>query len=163
MNYERYIGDATLQVNAYTGRRSVIQYLSIPGTIPAGKRGGVVAFDRKFYGGSVHWLQPINSAPGDLTLIAGLDYDRSQDDRQGYSNTANGVQGVKGALGRDETDTATSLDPFVQANWLLGDWTLQAGLRHNTMKMDVDDRFVSGTDGDDSGSRPTRRTPHRSA
>ena len=30
MNYERYIGDATLQVNAYTGRRSVIQYLSIP-------------------------------------------------------------------------------------------------------------------------------------
>ncbi|MBA2925629.1 TonB-dependent receptor [Pseudomonas sp. P7] len=153
MNYERYIGDATLQVNAYTGRRSVIQYLSIPGTIPAGKRGGVVAFDRKFYGGSVHWLQPINSAPGDLTLIAGLDYDRSQDDRQGYSNTANGVQGVKGALGRDETDTATSLDPFVQANWLLGDWTLQAGLRHNTMKMDVDDRFVSGTDGDDSGSK----------
>ncbi len=153
MNYERYIGDATLQVNAYTGRRSVIQYLSIPGTIPAGKRGGVVAFDRKFYGGSVHWLQPINSAPGDLTLIAGLDYDRSQDDRQGYSNTANGVQGVKGALGRDEIDTATSLDPFVQANWLLGDWTLQAGLRHNTMKMDVDDRFVSGTDGDDSGSK----------
>ena len=153
MNYERYIGDATLQVNAYTGRRSVIQYLSIPGTIPAGKRGGVVAFDRKFYGGSVHWLQPINSAPGDLTLIAGLDYDRSQDDRQGYSNTVNGVQGVKGALGRDETDTATSLDPFVQANWLLGDWTLQAGLRHNTMKMDVDDRFVSGTDGDDSGSK----------
>ena len=153
MNYERYIGDATLQVNAYTGRRSVIQYLSIPGTIPAGKRGGVVAFDRKFYGGSVHWLQPINSAPGDLTLIAGLDYDRSQDDRQGYSNTANGMQGVKGALGRDEIDTATSLDPFVQANWLLGDWTLQAGLRHNTMKMDVDDRFVSGTDGDDSGSK----------
>jgi len=153
MNYERYIGDATLQVNAYTGRRSVIQYLSIPGTIPAGKRGGVVAFDRKFYGGSVHWLQPINSAPGDLTLIAGLDYDRSQDDRQGYSNTVNGVQGVKGALGRDEIDTATSLDPFVQANWLLGDWTLQAGLRHNTMKMDVDDRFVSGTDGDDSGSK----------
>ncbi|QHF42692.1 TonB-dependent siderophore receptor [Pseudomonas sp. S35] len=153
MNYERYFGDATLQVTGYTGRRSVIQYLSIPGTIPAGKRGGVVAFDRKFYGGSAHWLQPIASAPGDLTLIAGLDYDRSQDDRQGYSNTVNGVQGVKGALGRDETDTATSLDPFVQANWLLGDWTLQAGLRHNTMKMEVDDRFISGTDGDDSGSK----------
>jgi iron complex outermembrane receptor protein len=153
MNYARYFGDATLQVNGYTGRRSVIQYLSIPGTIPAGRRGGVVAFDRTFYGGSVHWLQPFASAPGDLTLIAGLDYDRSQDDRQGYSNTVNGVQGIKGALGRDETDTATSLDPFVQANWLLGDWTLQAGLRHNTMKMDVDDRFISGTDGDDSGSK----------
>lgn len=158
MNYERYIGDATLQVNAYTGRRSVIQYLSIPDKInnkpnPANARGGVVAFDRKFYGGSLHWLQPITSAPGDLTLIAGIDYDRSEDDRQGYSNTSNGVHGVKGALGRDEIDTATSLDPFVQANWLLGDWTLQAGLRHSTMKMDVADHFVTSTDGDDSGSK----------
>ncbi len=157
MNYERYIGDATLQVNAYTGRRSVIQYLSIPATFasgapnPANARGGVVAFDRKFYGGSVHWLQPITSAPGELTLITGLDYDRSQDDRQGYSNTLDGVHGVKGALGRDEIDTATSLDPFVQANWLLGDWTLQAGLRHSSMKMDVDDHFTS--DGNDSGSK----------
>ncbi|MGB3124937.1 MAG: TonB-dependent receptor [Pseudomonas sp.] len=151
MNYERYIGDATLQVNAYTGTRSVIQYLSIPGGTPADKRGGVVDFDRKFYGGSVHWLQPIASAPGDLTLITGLDYDRSRDDRQGYSNTLDGVHGVKGALGRDEIDTATSLDPFVQANWLLGDWTLQAGLRHSTMKMDVDDHFLS--DGNDSGNK----------
>ncbi|MGY2228867.1 TonB-dependent receptor [Pseudomonas tolaasii] len=151
LNYERYFGNATLQVNAYTGRRNVIQYLSIPGGTPADKRGGVVDFERKFYGGSLHWLQPITRAPGDLTLITGLDYDRSQDDRQGYSNTLNGVHGVKGALGRDEIDTATSLDPFVQANWLLGDWTLQAGLRHSTMTMDVDDHFLS--DGNDSGSK----------
>lgn len=151
MNYERYFGDATLQVNGYTGRRSVIQYLSIPAGTPSDKRGGVVDFDRTFYGGSIHWLQPITSAPGDLTLIAGLDYDRSEDDRQGYSNTLNGVHGVKGALGRNEIDTATSLDPFLQANWLLGDWTLQAGVRHSTMKMEVDDHFLS--DGNDSGSK----------
>ncbi|OOV99711.1 MULTISPECIES: TonB-dependent receptor family protein [unclassified Pseudomonas] len=167
MNYERYFGDATLQVNAYTGRRSVIQYLSIPDKLgngnpnPANARGGVVAFDRKFYGGSVHWLQPITSAPGDLTLITGLDYDRSQDDRQGYSNTLNGEHGVKGALGRDEIDTATSLDPFAQANWLIGDWTLQAGLRHSTMKMEVDDHFLS--DGNDSGSKTYQKnTPSAS-
>ena len=162
MNYERYFGGATLQVNTYTGRRSVIQYLSIPGGSASDKRGGVVDFDRTFYGGSVHWLQPITSAPGDLTLITGLDYDRSQDDRQGYSNTVNGIHGVKGVLGRDEIDTATSLDPFVQANWLLGDWTLQAGLRHSTMKMDVADHFIS--DGDDSGSKTHQKnTPSISA
>lgn len=162
MNYERYFGGATLQVNAYTGRRSVIQYLSIPGGSASDKRGGVVDFDRTFYGGSVHWLQPITSAPGDLTLITGLDYDRSQDDRQGYSNTVNGIHGVKGVLGRDEIDTATSLDPFVQANWLLGDWTLQAGLRHSTMKMDVDDHFIS--DGNDSGNKTYQKnTPSISA
>jgi iron complex outermembrane receptor protein len=161
MNYERYFGDATLQVNAYAGTRSVIQYLSIPKTItrngeqvanPANERGGgVVDFDRTFYGGSVHWLQPISSAPGELTVIAGLDYDRSQDDRKGYQNFNTTTLGVKGEKRRDEVDTATSLDPFVQANWLLGDWTLQAGVRHSTMKMDVDDHYLSN--GDASGDK----------
>lgn len=161
MNYERYFGDATLQVNAYAGTRSVIQYLSIPKTItrdgeqvanPANERGGgVVDFDRTFYGGSVHWLQPISSAPGELTIIAGLDYDQSQDDRKGYQNFNTTTLGVKGEKRRDEIDTATSLDPFVQANWLLGDWTLQAGVRHSTMKMDVDDHYLSN--GDASGDK----------
>jgi iron complex outermembrane receptor protein len=152
MNYERYFGDATLQVNAYTGTRSVLQYLSIPQKTPANIRGGgVVDFDRKFYGGSVHWLQPISQAPGDLTIIAGLDYDRSQDDRTGYQNYTATELGVKGALARDEVDTATSLDPFVQTNWALGDWTFQAGVRHSTMKMDVSDHYLSN--GDASGSK----------
>jgi iron complex outermembrane receptor protein len=152
MNYERYFGDATLQVNAYAGERSVIQYLSIPRGTPANTRGGgVVDFDRKFYGGSIHWLQPISQAPGDLTVIAGLDYDRSQDDRTGYQNYSGTLLGVKGALARDEVDTATSLDPFVQANWALGDWTFQAGVRHSTMKMDVSDHYL--INGDSSGSK----------
>jgi iron complex outermembrane receptor protein len=152
MNYERYFGDATLQVNAYAGERSVIQYLSIPrGTAANLRGGGVVDFDRKFYGGSIHWLQPISQAPGDLTVIAGLDYDRSQDDRTGYQNYSGTLLGVKGALARDEVDTATSLDPFVQANWALGDWTFQAGVRHSTMKMDVSDHYL--INGDSSGSK----------
>ena len=152
MNYERYFGDATLQVNAYTGTRSVLQYLSIPKGVASNTRGGgVVDFDRKFYGGSVHWLQPISQAPGDLTVIAGLDYDRSQDDRTGYQNYTATELGVKGALARDEVDTATSLDPFVQANWALDDWTFQAGVRHSTMKMDVSDHYLSN--GDASGSK----------
>jgi iron complex outermembrane receptor protein len=157
MNYERYVGEATLQVNAYGGRRSVIQYLSIPKGTPANARGGgVVDFDRQFYGGSVHWLQPISSAPGELTVIAGLDYDQSQDDRHGYQNFVGDTLGVKGSLQRDEIDTATSLDPFVQANWLLGDWTFQAGVRHSSMKLDVDDKFLSN--GDASGDKTYRKT-----
>ena len=157
MNYERSVGEATLQVNAYGGRRSVIQYLSIPKGTPANARGGgVVDFDRQFYGGSVHWLQPISSAPGELTVIAGLDYDQSQDDRHGYQNFVGDTLGVKGSLQRDEIDTATSFDPFVQANWLLGDWTFQAGVRHSSMKLDVDDKFLSN--GDASGDKTYRKT-----
>ena len=157
LNYERYFGEATLQVTAYGGRRSVVQYLSIPPASPANSRGGgVVDFDREFYGGSVHWLQPISAAPGELTVIAGLDYDQSQDDRKGYQNYIGSTLGVKGALGRDEVDTATSLDPFVQANWSLGDWTFQAGLRHSTMKLDVDDKFLGN--GDASGDKTYQKT-----
>jgi iron complex outermembrane recepter protein len=43
-----------------------------------------VQFDRKFYGGSLRWMQPVYSVPGDLTLIGGLDFDQSQDSRHGY-------------------------------------------------------------------------------
>ena len=152
MNYERYIGDATLQVNAYTGRRSVIQYLAIPPKAASNKQGGgVVQFDRKFYGGSLRWLQPVEGVPGELTLIAGLDFDQSQDSRHGYQNFVGSQLGVKGALVRDEVDTARSLDPYVQANWAIDNWTVQAGLRYSTMEMDVDDQFLSN--GDDSGTK----------
>ncbi|EPL05247.1 TonB-dependent receptor [Pseudomonas sp. CF161] len=157
MNYERYFGDATLQVNAYTGRRSVIQYLSIPRGTPANERGGgVVQFDRKFYGAGVRWLQPVDGVPGELTLIGGLDYDQSQDDRSGYRNYSGNQLGVKGELRRDEVDTARSLDPYLQANWAIDRWTLQAGVRHSTMELDVDDHFLSN--GDASGTKRYQKT-----
>ena len=161
MNYERYIGDATLQVNAYTGTRSVIQYLAIPkyvGNPPVlnpsnNQGGGVVQFDRKFYGASLRWLQPVDGVPGELTLIGGLDFDQSQDSRHGYNNYIGDQLGVKGAMVRDEVDTARSLDPYVQANWAIDDWTVQAGLRYSTMEMDVDDQFITATNPDDSGTK----------
>ena len=164
MNYERYIGDATLQVNAYTGTRSVIQYLAIPKGTPSNNQGGgVVQFDRKFYGGSLRWMQPVYGVPGDLTLIGGLDFDQSQDSRHGYNNYIGDQLGVKGALVRDEIDTARSLDPYVQANWALDNWTVQAGLRYSTMEMDVDDQFITATNGDDSGTkRYEKATPSMS-
>ena len=163
MNYERYIGDATLQVNAYTGRRSVIQYLSIPKGTPTNELGGggVVQFDRKFYGGGVRWMQPIDSVPGELMIITGLDFDQSEDSRHGYKNYNGNTLGVKGELRRNEIDTARSLDPYIQANWAIERWTLQAGLRHSTMEMDVDDQFLSN--GDASGNKTYQKnTPSMS-
>ncbi|MEL7941329.1 MULTISPECIES: TonB-dependent receptor family protein [Pseudomonas] len=153
MNYERYFGDATLQFNLYAGQRSVIQYLSIPrGVVSNTQRGGgVVDFDREFHGGTLRWIQPVQGVPGELTVTTGVDYDRSRDDRHGYQNYSGDLLGVKGELRRDEDDTATSLDPYVQARWELGDWTFDAGLRHSTMKMEVDDRYLAN--GDSSGSK----------
>jgi iron complex outermembrane receptor protein len=153
MNYERYFGDATLQFNLYAGQRSVVQYLSIPRTVASNSQrgGGVVDFDREFHGGTLRWIQPVSAAPGDLKVTVGADYDRSQDDRRGYQNFSGSTLGVKGQLRRDEQDTATSLDPYVQAHWALGDWVVDAGVRHSTMTLDVDDRYLANGDG--SGSK----------
>lgn len=157
LNYERDFGDATLQFNAYAGQRSVIQYLSIPRGTPANERGGgVVDFDREFHGGTLRWIQPVTAAPGNLTLTVGADYDQSRDDRRGYQNYSGSVLGVKGELRRDEIDTATSLDPYIQAHWELERWTLDAGLRHSSMEMEVDDHYLSN--GDASGSKKYQRT-----
>ena len=153
MNYERYFGDATLQFNLYAGQRSVIQYLSIPRTVVSNSQrgGGVVDFDREFHGGTLRWIQPIQAAPGDLKITFGADYDQSRDDRRGYQNFSGSQLGVKGELRRKEQDTATSLDPYVQAHWELDRWTVDAGVRHSTMKMEVDDQYL--LNGDSSGSK----------
>lgn len=156
MNYERAFGDATLQFNLYAGKRSVIQYLSIPKGAPANDRGGgVVDFDREFHGGTLRWIQPIAAAPGNLTVTVGADYDRSTDDRRGYQNFSGATLGVKGELRRKEKDTATSLDPYIQAHWELDRWTVDAGLRHSTLKMEVDDHYLAN--GDASGSKKYQR------
>ncbi|MFA4912008.1 MAG: TonB-dependent receptor [Burkholderiaceae bacterium] len=161
INYERRLGTASLQANVYAGQRDVRQYLAIPVAVQqrsSTHAGGVVDFSRSFYGGGVRLLQPVLAAPGDLELIVGLDADRSRDDRRGYENFVGDTLGVRGRERRNEIDTATSVDPYVQANWALGDWTLQAGLRYNTVKIDVDDRYLAN--GDDSGSdRYSRATP----
>lgn len=164
MNYERYIGDATLQVNLYAGQRSVLQYLSIPRSVVSNSQrgGGVVDFDRSFHGGTLRWIQPLQGVPGSLTLTSGLDYDQSRDDRHGYQNFSGDQLGVKGELRRDEQDTATSLDPYLQARWQLADWTFDAGVRYSSMEMDVDDHYL--VNGDSSGSKTYRQfTPSLSA
>jgi len=153
MNYERYFGDATLQANLYAGQRSVIQYLSIPkGVVSNSQRGGgVVDFDREFHGGTLRWIQPVSGVPGELTVTTGVDYDRSRDDRRGYQNFSGDALGVKGELRRDEDDIATSLDPYIQARWELGNWTMDAGLRRSSMEMEVNDHYR--VNGDSSGSK----------
>ena len=66
---------------------------------------------------------------GPALMIAG--HGRSTDARQGYENFIGTQFGVKGALRRDEEDTVSSLDPYVQAEWQSGPWQLSGGLRHS--------------------------------
>ncbi len=160
--YERRFGSNSLQLSAYAGNRQVIQFLAIP---PGAQNsplssGGVIDFDRSFAGVDAHWTDVRQLAGGSLSTTLGIEYGRSSDDRQGYENFIGSQLGVKGRLRRDETDTVTSLDPYLQTEWQSGNWGLTAGLRHSKIKVNVDDRFVSGDNGNDSGSVSySRATP----
>jgi iron complex outermembrane receptor protein len=149
--FEQRFGDDRLRVMAYGGNRQVIQYQAFSRAFqaPPTHSGGVVDFDRDFYGTDVNWMFVRQFAGGKLSTTVGIDYDHSTDDRKGFENFVGSEFGVKGALRRDENDVLTSVDPYVQTEWQRGPWVLTGGLRHNHLKVEVDDHFTSN--GNDSG------------
>lgn len=154
LNYERAFAAGTWQATLYGGTRRVIQYQAIPASAQASPRsaGGVIDFERSFHGASTRWLQDFDPGLGNLTLTTGVDYDQSSDDRQGYENFVGSQLGVRGNLRRDERDEVSSIAPYLQLGWRLGDFNLQGGLRYNEVAFDVDDHYIRPGNGDDSGS-----------
>ncbi|OTG90494.1 TonB-dependent receptor family protein [Acinetobacter sp. ANC 3813] len=135
---------------AYAGQRSVTQYQSIPKTAQGGANhaGGVIDFDRNFYGTDLRWtgkeLMP------NLKLIAGVAIDAMTEERRGYENFAGTVLGVKGDLRRNEDNTLWNIDPYAQASYALTDAVnVDAGLRYSNVHFKTEDHFLSN--GDNSG------------
>lgn len=160
LNYEHRLGDHLIQVSAYGGQRSVIQYQSIPTFVQANPRhaGGVIDFDRTYAGASVRWIGRFALAGGRLTTTVGVDHERSRDDRQGYENFIGTTLGVKGRLRRDETDSVVADGQYVQAQWQGERWGLSAGLRHSRVAFKVSDHYIAAGNGDDSGRVDYART-----
>jgi iron complex outermembrane receptor protein len=160
--FEQRFGDDRLRVVAYGGNRQVTQYQAFSRAFqaPPTHSGGVVDFDRDFYGADANWMFVRPLAGGKLTTTVGVEYEHSTDDRKGYENfvvNQSTVQfGVKGALRRDEDDVLTSVDPYVQTEWQKGPWVITGGVRHSSLKVEVDDRFISN--GNDSGRIDYSRT-----
>lgn len=133
--YSRRFGDQQVEVRAYSGSRRNTQYQTTAL--------GVVEFDRQFQGAGARWSLNRPAGSGEITLIAGLDYDYSKDDRQGYTN----VSGNKGSLTRNEFDTVRSTSEYLQAMWKSGGWLFSAGAAHTAVKFKLDDRFTGDGDG----------------
>jgi iron complex outermembrane recepter protein len=159
LRFEQDFGADRLTLQGWAGRRAVVQFLSIPEAAQAaeGSAGGVVDFDRDFHGLGARWSRMADLGGGTLTVSTGLDIERSVDERRGYENFVGGTTGVRGALRRDERNLVTSTAPYVQAVWERGDWQWSAGLRHSTVKFRVEDDYIVGANGDDSGSVSYRR------
>lgn len=163
VNWKHQFGDGVAlresSLTAYAGSRGVTQWQSITAAAQTNAKsgGGVVDFDRAYSGveGKLTWRF------GATDLVAGISVETLQDDRQGYENflgtsAAPTRLGSTGKLRRDETNTATTSDVFVQARTPLGaDWDLTGGVRGGRVALRTQDRFpqpFTVANPDDSGN-----------
>ena len=156
--WDQALGDGhKIELMGYAGQRRVIQFQSIPPAnqdgVP-GSSGGVIDLDRDYWGFNARWRLQREWQGGQLDLSAGLAGDRQTDLRRGYENFTGPAltptaRGVLGALRREETHQATTLDPYVRASWQKADWTLEGGLRRVNARYASSDAFL--TNGDQSG------------
>jgi iron complex outermembrane receptor protein len=158
LSWDQRFGSDKLHVTVYGGNRRVIQYQSFSKGFqaPATHSGGVVDFDRDFYGIDANWLMVRPLGDGTLRTTVGLEAGKSTDGRQGFENFIGNDFGVKGRLRRDEEDDVRNFDPYLQLEWERGRWVFTGGLRHSRVSFDVADRYLSN--GNDSGSVDYRHT-----
>jgi iron complex outermembrane recepter protein len=144
----------TLTSTAWLGQRAVLQVQAIPvaAQLSPLSPGGVIDFDRRFGGVDLR----ASAELGSVTASVGLALERMNEARRGYENftgpPAAPRLGVQGALRRDESNEVDALDPYVQLEWRIApDWSMHAGLRASTIEVRSTDRFIRGSNGDDSG------------
>ena len=153
---EQALGDdQSLRFMAYYGHRIVKQYQSIPEsaqTAPTSP-GGVIDLHNNYAGGDGRWIAHWNLLERPLTVVAGVSYDALDSHRRGYNNfTAPGVDGVQGALRRDENNDLHDFDQYLQLDWDLSEhWAAQLGVRHSEVHFNSVDHYIVANNGDDSG------------
>jgi len=117
------------------------------------RNGGAVTIDRFFVGGGLSYTNTSTIAGRRNRLIVGVDIDNQDDDRRRFDNNF----GTLGDLTFDQNESVVSTGVFLQNELQLrDDLELTLGVRHDSVKFDVDDRFLA--DGDDSGSRTLKET-----
>jgi iron complex outermembrane receptor protein len=151
LTYDQQFGEDRLHVMVYGGNRQVIQFQAFSRFLQAAasQSGGVVDFDRDFYGADINYAFVRPLGDGKLTTTVGIEYGHSSDDRSGYENFIGTTFGVQGALRRNEQDNLKTLDPYAQAEWQTGRWVFTGGVRRTKLTVDVNDAFLSN--GNDSG------------
>lgn len=142
-----------LKLTVWHGARRTEQFQAIPVAVqaPATHPGGVIDLDRTYQGLDAQWTHTGELAGKPLHLTAGLYADQLREERRGFQNFAGSTLGVQGALRRDERNRVRSFDQYLQGRWSGGAVSVTAGLRHSEVRFDSRDRFVAGSNPDDSG------------
>ena len=120
----------------------MIQYQSFSRAFqaPPTHSGGVIDFDRDFYGIDANW-RAVHSWPA-ATCAPPWDWNgRSVDARQGYENFVGDTFGVKGGCGATRRTRSPAPIPTCRLEWERGDGCFSGGVRHSRVKFDVKDRY----------------------
>ncbi|MCK9685036.1 TonB-dependent receptor family protein [Scleromatobacter humisilvae] len=154
----RVDADNALRAMVYGGHRDTEQFQSIPVTSQASATapGGVIQLGRDYDGADLRWTTQGIVDRQRWSLVGGLAYDKLREHRYGYQSFigTGGAQvvGVQGALRRNEINDVQDLDPYLQGEWHPADaWTLDAGVRHSSVRFVSHDEYIVGTNPNDSG------------
>jgi iron complex outermembrane receptor protein len=133
--------DNSLNVVAYAGHRNNSQFLSTSvtptgSTIWAGRDSSI---SRDFWGVDLSWAHKGEVLGKNYQVVSGIAYGNQSDDRLDI-NAANGVVTAVGlaAPNRDERDTASNFDEYVQGQLAIAENVdLHAGIRNTHTMLDV--------------------------
>lgn len=143
-------GGRALRLLGYGGRREIEQFLAIPisAQTSATASGGVVDLGSGYAGADARWTHRGDA----LTWVAGLAFDTLRQHRKGFENFVGTQTGVRGALRRDEINSVSAFDQYLQVDWAITPrLSTLAGLRHSALRFQSQDRYVREGNGDDSG------------
>ena len=142
----RLDADQTITTRAYVGTRSNLQYQA---------NNAWVGLDRAYHGVGLQYNATTRVASLPVRWVAGYEYDRSSEDRQGGG--AAGGEKLAAPPTRNETNTARNSDFFVQATTELSErFSLVTGVRASSVQLASSDAYLA--DGDGSGSVSYRAT-----
>ncbi len=146
--------DDTVSVALYRGHRDTTQFQAIAVAAQGATHpGGVIDLKRDYWGIDIRWTHRRSLAGGPLTVTGGISYDDLDEARKGFQNFIGAQTGVLGALRRNEDNRIHGFDQYLQAQWEPSpSWLLMVGARHSMVKVSSKDKYVVGTNVDDSGS-----------
>jgi iron complex outermembrane receptor protein len=150
--YDMKLSDWTLNVSAYSGERTVRQYLAIPVATQAAAThsGGVVDLGRDYGGVALRLTRDTTLLGTPFTLTFGGEYETFTERRKGFLN----LNGDLGGLKRDEDDYVSQSGAYAQAEWRFAErWIAVAGVRASDVQFKVSDYFIVPGNGDDSGRK----------
>lgn len=156
LSYERKVGaDERLTATIYRGHRDTIQYQAIPvaAQVAASHPGGVIDLGRDYWGIDARWTHRAALAGRPCTTTIGLNYDKLDEARKGFQNFIGSRTGVVGSLRRNEDNRISSFDQYLQTQCEPSTrWLLLFGLRNSTVRVATRDKYIVGTNLDDSGA-----------